>query len=81
MALEEGTQVAVELSRAEKKDLYCQGRLYLIINVYCIVATPDKMTGEPTTAFPASVSFWGCRGGVDFIALLVTLTRNQLKGT
>lgn len=73
--------MAVELSRAEKKGLYCQGRLYLIINVYCTVATPDKMTGEPTTAFPASVSFCGCRGGVDFIALLMTLTRNQWKGT
>lgn len=60
MALEEGTQVAVELSRAEEKDPYCQCRLYLIINVYCAVATHDKMLGVPTTAFLASVSFWGC---------------------
>lgn len=38
--------MAVEISRAEEKGLYCQCRLYLIINVYCTEATPDKMTRE-----------------------------------
>lgn len=38
--------MAVELSRAEEKDPYCQCRLYPIINVYCTVATPGKMMRE-----------------------------------
>lgn len=51
--------MAVELSRAEKKDPDCQCRLYLIVNVYCTVDTPDKMMAEPTTASPTSVPFGG----------------------
>ena len=49
--------MAVELSRTEKKDPDCQCRLYLIVNVYCTVDTPDKMMAEPTPASPTSVPF------------------------